>query len=898
MKNSYEKTEFFQLMFDQSDDAVFILDSKNFCAIDSNKSALLLFGYDSISEVSEETFTKLLDVGKMPAPFLLRNYILDIKTSITFKRKYYAELGFVTKNGETFIGEITISSLNDKENDYYLCIIRDITVQKYTSMIQKFMYDLNLKDRLNDKEMSQFVVEKALELTMASFAFFAYIDQSSDKLEIIGSAFKKGVLKKLPESLDVERVSLLDPNLLKLIEGAVPDRMNGVGDNLIYVPVVTDAKTVCFLATYNKPSGFTQRELDVITYLMQSFWPVLQRKMPDAEEGKQRINLEKMLGTSRNIERLLRENQDRFKKLVANMSDEVWVFNREGNVIEVNESASKHMQFPIFELLKLRFVDICPEVRQDEFVELFDTIIERGSLAFEGKFIRKDGSWYDIDLFANYIEMDNDKLILCTVRDITVLKNTEVKLFKNEKKYRIVLDQAFEMILLCELEGSILEVNEITCKSLGYKEKELIGQNIRLFISDRTINYLNDVIASDATINNFELTERVLRKDGSRFVGDIKCKIIGIDSETYLLFTIHDVAEEIKQEEKIRFLNFHDKVSGLYNKAFFEEELKKLDLGINLPISIIMGDINGLKMINSTYGHSEGDRLISTISYILLSCCRAEDIVARWGGDEFVILLPNADEKVCESIVKIIESVCREYKDRVSDLDDPIDPSISFGYATKQDELQDINEVMKKAEDFMYKRKMLDKKSMHSSIVHSMRNTLFEKNFDNAEYSDRLSKICRMIGQKMGLPDDELNELELLSVLHDVGKIVIDAYVLNKDDALSEEDWKEIRKHPEVGYRILKSAPELASVAECVLSHHERWDGTGYPNGLVGEAIPLKSRIMAVADAYSAMTQQKSYRKAMQVEQAKTELVKNMNTQFDEKIVKIFLEILEKEKSL
>jgi len=757
---------------------------------------------------------------------------------------------------------------------------------------------LNLKDRLNDKEMSQFVVEKALELTMASFAFFAYIDQSSDKLEIIGSAFKKGVLKKLPESLDVERVSLLDPNLLKLIEGAVPDRMNGVGDNLIYVPVVTDAKTVCFLATYNKPSGFTQRELDVITYLMQSFWPVLQRKMPDAEEGKQRINLEKMLGTSRNIERLLRENQDRFKKLVANMSDEVWVFNREGNVIEVNESASKHMQFPIFELLKLRFVDICPEVRQDEFVELFDTIIERGSLAFEGKFIRKDGSWYDIDLFANYIEMDNDKLILCTVRDITVLKNTEVKLFKNEKKYRIVLDQAFEMILLCELEGSILEVNEITCKSLGYKEKELIGQNIRLFISDRTINYLNDVIASDATINNFELTERVLRKDGSRFVGDIKCKIIGIDSETYLLFTIHDVAEEIKQEEKIRFLNFHDKVSGLYNKAFFEEELKKLDLGINLPISIIMGDINGLKMINSTYGHSEGDRLISTISYILLSCCRAEDIVARWGGDEFVILLPNADEKVCESIVKIIESVCREYKDRVSDLDDPIDPSISFGYATKQDELQDINEVMKKAEDFMYKRKMLDKKSMHSSIVHSMRNTLFEKNFDNAEYSDRLSKICRMIGQKMGLPDDELNELELLSVLHDVGKIVIDAYVLNKDDALSEEDWKEIRKHPEVGYRILKSAPELASVAECVLSHHERWDGTGYPNGLVGEAIPLKSRIMAVADAYSAMTQQKSYRKAMQVEQAKTELVKNMNTQFDEKIVKIFLEILEKEKSL
>ena len=213
-------------------------------------------------------------------------------------------------------------------------------------------------------------------------------------------------------------------------------------------------------------------------------------------------------------------------------------------------------------------------------------------------------------------------------------------------------------------------------------------------------------------------------------------------------------------------------------------------------------------------------------------------------------------------------------------------------------ESQEFKDVMRDAEDFMYKRKMLDKKSMHSSIVHSMRNTLFEKNFDSEEYSSRLNIICRKIGQALGLPDSELNELELLSILHDVGKIVIDAYVLNKDGNLSEDDWKEVKKHPEVGYRIIKSAPELASVAEYVLAHHERWDGKGYPNGIAGDAIPLKSRIIAVADAYAAMTQDKTYRKAMLVEQAKTELTNNMNTQFDAKIVKTFLEILETEKSL
>jgi len=894
------------MMLENSEDAIFILDSENLNAISANKAALQLFAYSAISEISTDTISKII---KMAQGITIRSFILDIKTSITFKRKFISEVIFVKNAGEEFIGDTTITLVSEGSTAFYICVIKDITDVKHTSMIQKFVFELSQKDTLTDREMSKLVLEKTREMIDMELAIFAYVDQENDGIDVISYNYAPGSVKVLPKEFSVKKITDTSLLLNSLIGKNSMERINAVSkkdvsnadieiNNYLYIPIVISNITKCFILLLNKKNLFTKRDMDFVAVLLKSFWPVLLRKIPSKEPPKKKINLEKTIGNSRSTERALKENQDRFKKLIATMSDEVWLFNKEGAIIEANESACKHTQYKIFDLLKIKFYEICPTVNKEEFAELFDAIVEEESLEFEGKFRRRDGSQYDFDMFANVIEMDNEKFILCTAHDVSEKKKINSTLRKNEKKYRTVLDQALEMIILCDIDGMIREANEITCKTLGFSEDELISYNIRQLMTNRTISYLGEILDEEQTKNSFELKERVLRKDGSRLVGSIRGKIIDLEDEKNILITIRDVAEEMRQEEKIRFLNFHDKVSGLYNKAFFEEEIKRLDLGINLPISIIMGDINGLKLINSTYGHSVGDKLINTVAYILLGCCRSEDIVARWGGDEFVILLPNADEKVCESICKTIEIVCKEYKERNSDFEDVIDPSISFGYATKEKESQDINEVMKQAEDFMYKKKMLDKKSMHSSIVHSMKNTLFEKNFDNEEYSSRLNIICRKIGMALGLSDSELNELELLSMLHDIGKIVIDAYVLNKDETLSDSDWDEIRKHPEVGYRIIKSSPELASVAEYVLSHHERWDGKGYPNGISGEQIPLKSRIIAVADAYAAMTQDKSYRKAMQVEQAKTELQKNMNTQFDEKIVKVFLNILENEKSL
>ncbi len=217
-------------------------------------------------------------------------------------------------------------------------------------------------------------------------------------------------------------------------------------------------------------------------------------------------------------------------------------------------------------------------------------------------------------------------------------------------------------------------------------------------------------------------------------------------------------------------------------------------------------------------------------------------------------------------------------------------PNMSLGYGVKLSEDEDIYETLKIAESNMYKRKMLSNESMHSSIIASMKVTLFEKSNETEEHTNRLYKNCYKIGRKFNLSDDEFNDLELVCLLHDIGKIGISDSILNKPEALNDEEWIEMKKHPEIGFRIAQATPELKKVAKYILYHHERFDGNGYPKGLKDFQIPLIDRILSVADAYDAMVNDRTYRKALSVEEAIQELISNSGTQFDPEIVKLFLE--------
>jgi diguanylate cyclase (GGDEF)-like protein len=296
-----------------------------------------------------------------------------------------------------------------------------------------------------------------------------------------------------------------------------------------------------------------------------------------------------------------------------------------------------------------------------------------------------------------------------------------------------------------------------------------------------------------------------------------------------------------------------------------------------------MGDVNGLKITNDIFGHAEGDKLLKTISKILIESCRTHDIIARWGGDEFSIILPKTDYQTALKVDNKIKKTCNDT------VNSTVNPSIALGLDTKEDASQSLITVIKKAEGRMYRNKLLESKSKQNGTVASLQRTLFEKSYETEEHALRVIDISQKIGRALGLHENDMDDLQLLASLHDIGKVAISDIILAKPGKLTEDEWEEMKRHSEIGYRIAQSAFELSHISEYILCHHERWDGTGYPQGRKGEEIPLLSRIISIADAYDVMTNIRSYKNKMTVEQSLEEIRRCSGTQFDPALVGLFL---------
>lgn len=480
--------------------------------------------------------------------------------------------------------------------------------------------------------------------------------------------------------------------------------------------------------------------------------------------------------------------------------------------------------------------------------------------------------------------------------DITELKCAQKALLKEKEFLRVTLHSIGDGVITTDRKGNIVMFNKTAEKLTGWSQQEAAGRPLMEVFDiidektqQRCENPLAKILETGKSISLANNTILRSRTGALYFIADSAAPIK--DQQGVILGVVivfRDVSAEKKRAEQIIYLSCYDKLTGLYNRSFFEEKLKRLDTESQLPIALIMGDVNGLKMINDVFGHQAGDWVLKLIAQILKKTSRAEDIIARWGGDEFVLFLPQTSRQEAGKICDRIRNACADYNH--DNQDSPIRLSISLGHAAKEKTSESIIQVLKQAEDFMYKRKLLESKSLRSSIITSMKKTLYERSNETVEHAGRLNYYSNKIGSALSLTENELDDLQLLSMLHDLGKIAIKDSILIKPGLLTQDEWLEMKKHPEIGYRIAQSIPELVGIAEYILSHHEKWDGSGYPQGLKGEEIPLLARILAVVDAYDAMTNDRFYRKALTPEEAKAELLNNAGTQFDPMIVKIFLE--------
>ncbi len=367
----------------------------------------------------------------------------------------------------------------------------------------------------------------------------------------------------------------------------------------------------------------------------------------------------------------------------------------------------------------------------------------------------------------------------------------------------------------------------------------------------------------------------------------IKKQKIFMNQEIKKLKLLADILTSASIRQKNETLLYHislrDQLTGLYNRHFLEAEMARLNTKRQMPLAVIAADLNCLKLVNDTYGHEKGDEMLKVAASIISKYCRKEDIISRWGGDEFLVLLPRTTVDEAESICKRIKEGCQNTFVR----DVPV--SIALGVASKHCVSENLNGTIQKAEEALYKQKLVQSRITKSNIIKALLDTLAQKCFETEDHIRAMQTTARKIGIKMNLTEREQQRLNVLISLHDIGKLNISKETLNKKGPLTEEEWWEIKKHPETGYRIAMAVDGFAQVADEILYHHEHWDGSGYPQGLKENEIPLLARITAVADTYEALRSSRPYRQPVNKSKIAAELKKCSGIQLDPEVVDILL---------
>ena len=533
---------------------------------------------------------------------------------------------------------------------------------------------------------------------------------------------------------------------------------------------------------------------------------------------------------------------------------------------------------------------------QDRFMLIVITITIAIVLLY---FIFTINDFYRWDIFylAQVVTMGILLMVILVVHKIISIRSLQIHdqnilVQISEKKLQITLKSIGDGVIAVDETGIIEFINPVAHKLTGWHPEEAIGKPfdsvfhiINEYTREPVESPIKQVFESKQIVEMANHTLLVAKDGMERPIEDTAAPII-YESEAVngVILVFRDFSEKKQKQMQIEYLSYHDQLTGLYNRRFFEDEIKRLDTQSNLPLSLIYADINGLKIINDAFGHENGDQIIQWVAEILKNECCTNEIIARVGGDEFIILLPKTDES---SVGKIVARIGGKIGHRTM-MD--IHLSVSFGWSIKNTVDQSVSDVLRKAEDFMYKRKIFNSSSMRNGMVKSIINNLFIKCPREKSHSLQVGRLCESMGHAYQLSVDEIEELRIAGELHDIGKIAIDETILNKPDQITEAEWDQIRKHPETGYRLLGATSEFNAIAETIFAHHERWDGTGYPRGLKHTAIIWKARVVAVADAYDAMTSEQPYRKALSRVTAVAEIKTCAGTQFDPDIAAIFLE--------
>lgn len=484
----------------------------------------------------------------------------------------------------------------------------------------------------------------------------------------------------------------------------------------------------------------------------------------------------------------LKNSEIRYRRLFESAKDGILILDSStGRILDVNPYLIELLGYDKGEFLGKVLWDIIPSGYRGEIKEIFQELQEKDYVRFKDLSLKtRSGKVVDVELTSNVYVADVKKVIQCNIRDITSRKELEKQLESSSRQYQSLVENIEEGIVITNTQEEFTFANPAAEKIFGVGKEDLVGRSLKEFVDEEEFKKIRMHTARRMQGETDSYDFLITRPDGEKRILHVTFSPYGEGEVTKILGVLGDVTAERQAEARIQFLSFHDNLTGLYNRAYLEEELKRLDTERQLPISIIMGESREVK----------------------------------------------------------VES---------------IQLSLALGVACKKVKEESMREILREAENQMYRSKLAESRSARSAVLSALLKTLEEKSQETEEHVSRMQKMAQSVGEEIGLLQEELNRLTLLASLHDIGNIVISQDILNKPEPLTQDEWDIIKSHTEMGYRIARSTEEIAHVAEDILAHHEHWDGSGYPRGLAGKEIPMLARIVAIVDAYDVMVSGRPY---------------------------------------
>lgn len=596
------------------------------------------------------------------------------------------------------------------------------------------------------------------------------------------------------------------------------------------------------------------------------------------------------------VDLTLRKNEKQFRLLIKNALDIIMILNRDGTIRYTSPSAEQVFGRRPEELLGKPFAALLHPDDLPSAERALDQMKrgEASASSFEVRGRRRDGDWRYIQVVANNtLEEPSIEGIVLNARDVTEQTNARERLAASEERFRYLANSAADAIITVDERGAITFWNKAAEAIFGYSADQAMQEKIDLIIPkrflSRTSGRLDQLFAKTAAGSGGRPVELMGRRQGGiEFPVELSFSTWVTREGSFLTAIIRDISERKEAERQLKYLSFHDPLTGLYNRAYFEEEMSRMEKSRFRSMGLILADVDGLKLINDTMGHKTGDGLLVVMAGIIKDNCRVGDMVARIGGDEFAVLLPNCEKAMVDGICQRIRETTSQYSQQNPEL--PL--SLSVGYAVRKLEETNISEVYREADNNMYREKVKN----HDVLVKGFIEALERRNLLDPGKAAALEELMLDLAIAAGVPHHHLSEISLLARYHDIGSALLAGGNASTGEAPGPDD--EQKRHPEIGYHIAMSTPYLSSIADWILKHHECWNGKGYPLGVRGEDIPLESRILALAEAYVESAGPPEKQTAESCRQALGEIRKEAGRRYDPRLAEVLAGMMDKRLSL